>query len=244
MSDNSTTTELHLEVQPAQVSQYLIRDQRTGDWSKTVFGWHGSVQLKWADKAVGAVVTATSRAEDRSEEARGHWAQLLLYGAASLARDGRLSIFAQNDVSDRLGSAEPTTASTSIRIDETFRQKLAQEYETHLLARESFKYAVKCLENFAEHPTPPGYSSEVPAMRMYLERCLAAADLGNMYGWYREKMAGISSSMSELARRKNRNHEGYKRAQDYIRSNLFSFHPPDRWTDRPPTINPQKMAGG
>ncbi len=244
MSSDSADTGLHLEIQPHPVSQYLIRDRNTGDWSKKVFGWHGPVQLKWADKEVGAVVTALCKVEDRDGEGRENWARILLHGATALAQAASLSIFKANDVTDRLPSAQPTTTSSSISIADVYRQQLDRDHETHVLAQKSFKYAVKCLETYAEYPPQPGYASDGPVMYAYLRNCLAAADLGHMYSWYQEKMTGISSSMSELARRKNRNHEGFRRAQEYMRSNLFSFQAPDLWVQRPPTIDPQKMACG
>lgn len=241
MADSSHKTELLLAIGSYHALQYSVRDRVTGEWSTKQFEWHGAVQLKWDGKEAGAVVTATSTVEDRSGEGKKEWEKRLLHGAAALAECGSLSIFAANSVDYCLPSDEPTTMSAAASIPESYRQRLDREYETYELARRSFNYAVKRLESFAEYPTPTGYSSDAQDMYRYLRNCLAAADLGTMYSWYQEKMSMISTCMDDLARRKNRSHQGYRQAQEYIRSTLYSFHAPELWKERPPTISPETM---
>ena len=117
-------------------------------------------------------------------------------------------------------------------------QNINDQFAEYLAARKSFDHAVKKLREFADC-TPHGlkyHQSEVLSLLGFIERSLKSADVGYLYGWYREKQSGIRSYFNDMFRRKQGNHPGYKRAQDYIRRNLFSYHAPEVWHEHPPTL--------
>ncbi len=121
--------------------------------------------------------------------------------------------------------------------DDAFESVNAQ-YDEYSAARNSFDHAVEKLRDFADL-SPYGFTchrSEILSLLAFIERTLEAADVGHLYLWYNEKQSGIRRYFNDLFRRKQANHSGYRRAQDYIRSNLFSYHAPDCWRDHPPLL--------
>jgi hypothetical protein len=224
------------------VRKCSLANERTGEWRQDAFIWRGQAELKWDDKTLAVVAMAHSEAKERPEADVATWAILLNHGAASLVESERLTAFAENDVGGHLPAEKLPAgeAGMTVSVSDAYFKQLLQEHELDQLARKSFEYAVQRLEVFARNP---GNSNDGGSMFAYLERCLDAGYLDTMTGWYREKMLGIREYMTDLAKRKNRNHDGYRRAQEYINSNLFSFAPPSAWLQRPPTINPAKIRG-
>jgi len=120
---------------------------------------------------------------------------------------------------------------------ETF-ETLRNQYTEYFTARKSFVYAVDKLRDFADL-TPHGlkyHQSEIYSLLEFIEQSLESADVGHLYGWYKEKQSCIRSYFADMLRRKQANHPGYKSAQDYISRNLFSYRAPDVWRDHPPIL--------
>jgi hypothetical protein len=129
---------------------------------------------------------------------------------------------------------------------EAFDCKLAKEafddicndFQAYKAARDAFTKAVEELLSMVSELTPYGFQSNQTRIRTlldFIEACLRAADLGHLYGWYHEKQAGIREDFEDLIRRKQASHPNYRRAQEYIRSNLLSYQPPECWQERPPS---------
>ena len=239
MSAGSKTVEVRID--PLTVSQSYLRDHRSGDWRKDLFHWVAIAKLSWEERELPAIVLAETKVEDRPEATKKRWEQLLMLATAATLDRESLSAFQENDVTYDLPKEAPSSEEqlVSVQISREYAERLAAEYETHDLARRSFQHAVTRVTAHADSPPMQGYASDGPAMLSYIDRCLHAGYLGWNHSWYREKMSLIRHYVADLARRKNRQHAGYKSAQDYIRSNLFSFSPPQAWRERPPTLDPK-----
>ncbi len=145
-----------------------------------------------------------------------------------------------------LGKRLPKTVENSSEYLSPFKctitsdafQDIINQFTEYSAARRSFDYAVNRLREFADY-TPYGlkcHQSEIFSLLCFLERLLGSADAGHLHGWYREKQSGIRSRFNDMFRRKQENHPGYKRAQDYIRRNLFLYRAPDVWHEHPPIL--------
>jgi hypothetical protein len=145
-------------------------------------------------------------------------------------------------LNDQLPDPQPNSsellAPYKCNISNEALDDLIAQFDKYIKARKSFDYAVKQLTNFSDYD-PFGvkhYQSEIFSFLSFLQRSLAAADVGQLYSWYKEKQSGIHNNFEEMLRRKQARHPGYKRAQDYIRSSLYSYHTPDVWREDPPVI--------
>lgn len=223
-----------VQVPQFHVGQGYIRDPRGEGFRKDLFRWSGVAKLSWQDKLLNAFVYADSRTEDLAEGSRKHWADLLCLAAAKAIENETLSAFKVNDVRYCIpggDSAAPTEV--KVFVSPEYMDQLNSDYEHDRAARESFRYAANRLSGAVDY----GISREANSLYFFLQSSLDAAHLGTMYGWYREKMGGIRSRMSDLARRKNKSRDGYTAARDYIQSQLYSFSPPEAWIDRPPVLH-------
>jgi hypothetical protein len=68
----------------------------------------------------------------------------------------------------------------------------------------------------------------------FVRSCTEASRQGTMYGWCQEKLAYIRSSLDDLARRKDPNHDGFKRSVQTIRGPLYSWPITNGFHRQPP----------
>ena len=198
--------------------------------------WRGIINVRWAANEIHFSVNARSDVEDRTSAGHDMWRRKLL--VASVSKRDCLSAFRVNDLTFDLPDSEVESTYTRITTELKPRIMAVMEKEHAIIrqANKSFDHAVRRLQEFANSPPFHGVSSDAEEMFFYLSRCLEAGDLGFMYCWYREKMAGIRRNIQEIRQRKDRNHRGFRIAQDYIREQLFSFSPPVAWVKRPPVL--------
>lgn len=151
---------------------------------------------------------------------------------------GQLSAFPANDLTSFLQEAKTIrNGPQTVTIKEKFHQKIEQEWELDTQARRSFRHAVAQVRKEVGS-LPHG---EANVWMEFLERMLRCADLGHGYGWYQEKLSGIRTYVSDLSRRKNRNHPSFRGGLDYIYSNLSFFSPPTTWRERPAIVSTQEL---
>lgn len=200
-----------------------IRDYKRNDWRSDLFRWYGIAAISWSDKRLPVLVFADSK-NGRSDEEGMRQTTNLLAATVSALMAGRLSAFASNDVTyDVPGSAvDGPTSIEAILPSGTFAH-LESELEHHRATIECFDIAREQLSSTSDY----GDSSDARRLFNYLEDCFAAGYLGDMHGWYQEKLARMRSHLTDLARRKNRSHSGYKAARDYVQSQLYSFMVPE-----------------
>lgn len=131
------------------------------------------------------------------------------------------------------------TTATEFDVSAEVKESLEEQSKHNEDAAKSFENAAKRLRAIARQGLGGIQAdwSEVVRLLAYLESCLEIAELGNMYGWYREKQGGIRKYFHDLHGRKQASHPHVKLAQDYITDNLASFHAPTQWSDRPPTMS-------
>ena len=74
------------------------------------------------------------------------------------------------------------------------------------------------------------------AAARFLAQCMQNDASPYMYSWNREKAHGLVRGIEELGNRRNPNHHGYTSTARILESTLYSLHPPDFWSDYPPSI--------
>jgi hypothetical protein len=237
-------TTLELTINPATVGQSFFSDGKTGR-RQDRFLWHGIVELRWDEKTLPIRVEATAAEAENGQPDRERWTKLLRQAAINCARDRLLRPFEADDVTYDLPKRSTAKATSGvIKAAVSYLARLNEDYELDQLARRSFNYARQRIRAFAEMPPLAGSSdSDVYAMLSFLQQSLDAGDQGHLYGWNDEKLSGMRTYAQELCTRKNRRHHGFVNAREYILSNVSCFAPPDAWTRRPPTINPEILAG-
>jgi hypothetical protein len=235
---------LEITINAATVGQSFFSDGKTGR-RQDRFLWHGIVELRWDEKTLPIRVEATSAEAENGHLDRERWTKLLGRAAINRARASLLRPFEANDVTyDIPKRATARAASGAVKAAASYLARLNEDYELDQLARRSFTYARQRIRAFAEMPPLAGSSdSDVYAMLAFLQQSLDAGDQGHLYGWNDEKLSGMRSYAQELSTRKNRRHQGFVNAREYILSNINCFELPDAWTRRPPTMNPEILAG-
>ncbi len=136
------------------------------------------------------------------------------------------------EITDLSKSREPFECT----VNQPMYSELELQQQHYVKAQKAFNNAVKNLQEFATYdPFSLKYNqSELNSALSFISRSLRVADLGHMYSWYHEKQSVINSVFSDMLKRKNGNHPGYKTAQDSIAKILFRFRAPSVWKESPP----------
>ena len=152
-----------------------------------------------------------------------------------------MSISSRSYLDDNFNITEITDLSKSSEsfectVNQPMYNGLELQQQHYEKAQIAFNNAVKTLQEFSTYdPFSLKYNqSELNSALSFISRSLRAADLGYMYNWYNEKQSILNSKFSDMLRRKNGNHPGYKTAQDSIEKILYRFSAPSVWKESPP----------
>lgn len=232
--------EVAIEPDHCGAYQVLLLNPRTREWRDDDFKWQSIIHIKWCDKRLAFFITTHSDIEDRQSSEGDKWTLRLLDAAIGAVKSGKLSAFTENDVTRYLrDNPKVKNVPQTISVSDEFAQQLEQEFDLDQKARQSFEHIVDKVRSAVDY-LPHG-ASDIGSSLYMIECMLKCGHLGYEYGWYQEKMSGIRSYVSDLARRKNRRQEGFQSGLDYIRSNLFSFSAPIAWIQRPPVISAAEL---
>lgn len=124
--------------------------------------------------------------------------------------------------------------SEKIQVNDSLIENLTPQIQYVGKITKSFDIAVEQLSNYAEY-----YPSElknqyykISTLIRYIQD-IVDSSYTYLHNWYNEKQSSIQHMYSDLMRRKNTNHENYRRQKEYIKRTLYGYHCPDLWMKKP-----------
>ena len=142
-------------------------------------------------------------------------------------------------VSGKLPKARDYTKEIEFEVSDELFNSLKLQSAHNTKAGQSFTNAVRRLRSIAQSGlgSIQGNWSEVVSLLVYIDRSLEVAELGHMYGWYKDKQGGVRTYFHDLHKRKQASHPHFKLGQEYILDTLSGFSPPTQWSQRPPVMS-------
>lgn len=238
----SGKTSVEVYTESAWVVHQPLRNEYSDKFVPGRFRTTGTVSISWNGKRVTAFAKAESDIIDTNVGKSARMALVLNAAAAEAIGHSAFSIFSENEL--LLGSPSEINAEQHTKIvvpvAAHFFKRLEEQQVQQQLGIESLDYARKRLYDYAASPPPPGYANDSEEMYRFIQESLAAGNVGSERPWCNEKLGRIRRALDELETRKNRRHDGYKRAQDEITGILINFPVPRSWWSEPPILQMKK----
>lgn len=207
----------------------------TAPRQSTDLKWVGNVKAVWGEKTLSFMVVSRSTAEDRSSNGSDEWNRRLLLAASKQAE--HLSPFELNDLTRSVIDSQFQEPWIAISISRTKIEELDAAADHLERVKKDFETAITRLRDFAASPPRHGFQSDARKMVDFIAECLIdCGDPQFMGMWNGEKISQIRRGITDIERRKNPNHHGYRFSQDQIREPLYNIRFPAAWWNRPPLL--------
>ena len=206
--------------------------------------WQGIIELQWNDKTLPLHVYAKAESEETSPSLKQRWTAWIACGSAIAIQNSALKAFTRNDLTNYLpDESNSNPSSWTVPITEMYLADLEKAYALDQKGRLSFDIALKRARSLGQYASPAGEKHGAREMLSFLQWSMDAGNPNLYPGESGDDFETARNAMSDITRRKNTRHAGYKSSQDSVEWQLTCLHAPTAWCKQPPILDAALLEG-